>query len=150
MKTIRKITDQLFDRKAKKDLRKSCQLLHQECELELPPLGSDEDFSTAHDIIIQKLSKIGSTTEEPEYADFILNRYEGDMSRISIVCDRYSAKIILAVRSSQQQFPKPYPVHLDCDEAEITILNDGRVFGSTVDKEDTTILKHFGFTTNNH
>lgn len=145
MTFVRNIIDQLFDGSSKKKLRSECQLMREEYDCEFNILGTEEDFYTSHDILIEELSKVGRATEDIEDADFNLSRYEGDMSSIDVVCNRYSAKVILAVRSAQKQFSEPYPVCLDYEEVEFTILSDGRVFGSSYDDEDIGILKRFGF-----
>lgn len=144
MTFIRNFIDQLFDGASKKKLRQTCKLIRSEFDTEPTSLGSKEDFYLSHDLLITELSKVGRATEEMEETDFNLSRYDGDRSDIGVVCNRHSAKIILAVRSAQQQFPQPYPVRLDCEDGEIVVLSDGRVFGSAFD-EDSTILDRFGF-----
>lgn len=145
MTLFRNFIDQLLDGAAKKKLEQTCKLVREEFRSEVGPLGTEEDFFAAHDALISELSKVGRATENcGEIADFSFDRHVGDRSDIGIVCDRHSAKIILAVRSAQKRFSQPYPVRLDCDEAEITILCDGRVFGSSNEEMGDKLLKRFG------
>ena len=150
MRPFRNLTDQIADKSSKKQLLAECQMIRGSWGDEKVPIGNDEDFSAAHDILVEERSKVGNATEDYEVpGDFILDRHTGDRSWIGVVCDRYSARVILAVRAAQVRFPQAFPVVLDCDEAEITVTPDGRVFGVTADVGGEKLLARFGFPNKN-
>ena len=148
MVAVRNFLDQLLDGSSKKRLRSECTLKIGSISDDPAPLGTEEDYNAAHDELILQLSKVGRTTEDSgELADFSLDRYVGDRSYIGVVCDRTSARIILAVRAAQASFRQPYPVHLDCEDAIIAILPTGEVIGDVEDDEGEKVLASFGFPT---
>ena len=149
MRFLRNLKDQVLDGASKRRVQAECQMIRQSWDDEGDPIGSEEDFSSAHDILIEELSRVGTATEDyREFEDFILNRHAGDRSWIGIVCERYSARVILAVRAAQARFSEPFPIVLDCDGASVTVTFDGRVYGDnrTNDKSGEKILRSFGFT----
>lgn len=150
MRILRKYIDQIFDLQSKKELKNSFQLLRQENYTKFEPLGSGKDFSMAHDLLINELSKIGKATENSSEhtADFILDRLTGDQSYIGVICEHFSAKVIFAVSKAQERFTQPYPVLLDYDEVTIAVFPNKKISGSSHSKKGEQLLKKLGFSIN--